>query len=120
MRRYFAVALPLHVLDEDESIAPRLAAAAPELRDALAAMHGDHETHAPLVREVVALCADLARAPAKLGPIGRDLEAPARLLVSAMARHLADEEQLVFPAVGRLPADVQKTITAELRARRQT
>src|SRR5687768_5521196 len=38
VERYFSEALPLHVADEEESIAPRLRGLSPEVDDALAVM----------------------------------------------------------------------------------
>ncbi|MGE5185042.1 MAG: hemerythrin domain-containing protein, partial [Acidobacteriota bacterium] len=46
IRRYFAVALPLHIADEEEAIMPRLAAASDDVTRALAAMHREHAAHA--------------------------------------------------------------------------
>ena len=49
VRRYLAVALPLHIADEDASITPRLLAHDPALGPALDRMHAEHEAHAPLL-----------------------------------------------------------------------
>lgn len=109
--RYFREALPLHVADEEASIAPRLAAThAPPL----ASMHADHETHEPLVAALLAACATVAADPARRG----ELAAPAAAVVAAMEAHLADEERDLFPAIAQLSAADQAAIVAELRARR--
>src|SRR5688500_12595995 len=47
--KYFTEALPFHVADEDETIAPRLAGASPEVDAALATLAADHHRHEPLV-----------------------------------------------------------------------
>src|SRR6478752_10243593 len=58
IRRYFAVSLPLHVADEEELIEPALAGASSEVDAALAAMHAEHEAHAPALARLVGACAE--------------------------------------------------------------
>ena len=41
------------------------------------------------------------------------------VLRAELERHLAAEEQLVVPTVARLPADEQRAILDEMRARRR-
>src|SRR5687767_9470641 len=54
IRRYFAIAFPLHVADEEETIEPRLAGH--HVDGALDQMRTDHVEHAQLVRPLVELC----------------------------------------------------------------
>lgn len=110
--RYFREALPLHVADEEHSIAPRLHG----VDAALAAMHREHEAHGPLVADLIETCTRVAEAPARRA----ELAAPAAAAVAAFEAHLADEERTIFPAIARLSAEDQAAIVAELRARRGT
>src|SRR5262245_31350447 len=59
IRRYFAESFPLHLADEDEQLAPRLAGTSAEVDAALAQMTTEHATHAPLVARVLAICSTL-------------------------------------------------------------
>ena len=118
VRRYLAVALPLHIADEDEAIAPRLLAHQPDLAPALARMHAEHEAHAPLLAGVIDLCADLARSPADLATLAPRLAPLAADLAAALIAHVDEEERVVIPAVATLPAADQAAIVSELRARR--
>jgi hypothetical protein len=118
VRRYLALALPLHVADEDTSLTPRLLAHAPATAAALARMHDEHVAHHTLVLEVAARCAAIARAPDQLAALAPALAAPAAELQAALALHLEEEERDIMPAVAALPADEQAAIVAELRARR--
>jgi len=90
--RYFTEALPLHVADEEELIAPRVATGE---------MHAEHVSHEPLLAR---LCAgDFTVAPE---------------LAVLFDQHLAAEERDVFPAVRGLPQPEQDAIRAAMRARR--
>jgi hemerythrin-like domain-containing protein len=119
VRRYFVEALPLHVADEEQSLLPRLGGRDPELDAALERMEREHELHEPLVDELITICERLQRStdPA--------LESRVRLvelgaeLAGELARHLEEEESIVFPAIERwLPAREQAEIVAEMAKRR--
>ncbi len=119
VRRYFAVALPLHARDEEDSILPRLRGLDPEVDAALEAMRREHAEHGEPVGRLVALCGELAASPRRLP----DLAPHLALAVDALARHFAEhlrrEEQIVFPAIRRLvDAATDARIREELRARR--
>ena len=116
--RYFAVALPLHAADEDRSLAPRLVGRDAALDAALARMTADHAEHAAVLDPVVALCRQLAAAPATHAALAPTLAPAAAAMVAAFAAHLALEEAIVFPAVAALPAAVQRELRAEMLARR--
>jgi iron-sulfur cluster repair protein YtfE (RIC family) len=118
VRRYFAEALPLHVADEDETIAPRLAGA-PAAAAALAAIHRDHAAHAPAIAVLVEICGAIARDPARAAATSGDLARVAAWLTDELEAHLALEERTVIPAVRRLPREAQDVIRAEIRARRE-
>ncbi len=120
--RYFTVALPLHSTDEDLSVRPRLEAlaAAREVRALLSAMSDEHELihriidgAAPLWREIAVQPVRLRDHRAELGRAGTELEA-------LFQRHLAPEEEVLFPALRRhLDAAALAELHAEMRARRE-
>lgn len=118
VRRYFAVALPLHAADEEHSLVPRLRGRAAALDAALATMTAEHLEHQPDLGRVVELCAALAAAPERHAELAPALAEPAARLADAFARHLQLEEEVIFPVVATLPAEVQAAIVGELRARR--
>jgi iron-sulfur cluster repair protein YtfE (RIC family) len=115
VRRYFAEALPLHVADEDDSVAPRLAGLDAEVDDALAVMAREHREHEEPLRALLALCGELAAAPRRAGELGGVVA----VLEPAFAAHLEREERVVFPAIRRLLAPAQQAaLLDEVRARR--
>jgi hypothetical protein len=118
VRRYFAVALPLHARDEEESILPRLRGLDPEVDRELDAMHAEHAGHEPLLARLVALCDALAAEPSRRAELGPALGQVADELAGHFAEHLGREERAVFPALGRLSDGERAQIVAELRARR--
>lgn len=118
VERYFSEALPLHVRDEEESIAPRLRGRSSAVDAALDSMHEQHELHVDLLARVLAASAVLRSSP-------RDPRARAALLLVArplravLEPHLLAEEEIVFPAVRALLSTAdQAAILGELRARR--
>jgi iron-sulfur cluster repair protein YtfE (RIC family) len=119
VRRYFAEAFPLHAQDEEESILPRLAGRDRQVDAALVTMHREHATQvAPLAR-VTELCAELATSPGRHAELAPALGRAAGALREHFARHLALEEEVVFPALQALVADAARAeIVRELRARR--
>jgi hypothetical protein len=109
VHRYFAVSLPLHLLDEEESIKPRLPAA--QALELMSMQHVEHERLlAPLLAHWAALRAG--------GGDRQALRAELRALAADLEAHLQLEERDVFPAVARLPPDAQAAIIAEMEARR--
>ncbi len=65
VHRYFALALPLHARDEEESIAPRLRGLDAAVDAELATMIGEHRDHQGPLLELVGACAELAVEPAR-------------------------------------------------------
>ena len=116
--RYFRESLPLHVADEEEQVARRLAGTSPEVDRALAQMEAEHAEHAPDVARIVAICAQLEREPGRMPALAAELAACAARLDAAFAAHLALEERVVFPALARLPAADRDAMLAALRERR--
>ncbi len=119
IRRYFSVALPLHIADEEELITPRLATANDAVARALATMHGDHAAHAAEIARLVALCSELEREPARLAQRAGELHASAVQCTADLEPHLELEERVVFPALRHLPATQRDEIRHGMRARRE-
>ncbi len=118
--RYFRDALPLHVADEEHSIAPRLRGHDPAVDVALAGMLHEHLEHLAAIAAVISACdaiAGASDAPA-LAARRASLAAPGAALAAGMEAHLAAEEATLFPALAALPAAAQAAIVDELRARR--
>jgi hemerythrin-like domain-containing protein len=118
LRRYFGVALPLHIRDEDESIRPRLE----RLGDVALVAQLDAMTH-----EHVAADIHLAELLEQWDAIAREPSdarcfatyKPTVWLDRHLLAHLADEETRIFPALDRLPRAQWDAIVAEMQARRR-
>jgi hemerythrin-like domain-containing protein len=116
--RYFSLALPLHVRDEEESLLPRLQGASAEVDEALAAMHRQHGEHEAPIRALLETLQALAAAPGDRGLRSR-LNDEAAALGGAFEEHLAIEERVLFPFIlARWSHATQAQVLAELRARR--
>jgi hypothetical protein len=117
VHRYFATALPMHVLDEDTSLMPRLWAVADvPLQDAMVSMadqHGDiEETIADLLPE----WRDASLAGRVMPAFVREETVALDLMLTV---HLDLEESVIFPAARRLlDASTLTLLAAEIRARR--
>ncbi len=121
VERYFTLALPLHVRDEEESLLPRLYGRDAEVDRALAAMASQHVEHGALISRLVALAAALHADPARLAELAGDLAAVAVPLERELAAHLEHEETVVFPAIARLlDAAAQAAVVGEIAARRSS
>ncbi len=121
VHRYFAVALPLHARDEEESLLPRLEGLDPDVDRELAEMMREHGEHADPTERVLTACASLQRDPKLLDTVAPALDAAARTLQRHFDEHLAREERVIFPAIReRLDAATQETIQAEMRERRSS
>lgn len=118
IRRYFLEAFPLHLADEDEDIAPRLAGTSSEVDAALATMSADHVDHAPAIVRLVELCARLELDPTRHATLAPALAAAAHELVAQLSPHLELEERVLFPALQRLTAPERQAIQDAVRARR--
>ncbi len=119
VRRYFRRALPFHVRDEEDSIAPRLASAPAEVASALARMTREHATHDALVDALVATCEAMMDTPEGWAEIAPELGARAAALGAALAPHLEAEERVIFPAIAALGEEPRAAIAAEMNARRE-
>ena len=120
VHRYFTVALPLHIADEEESVRPRLLASATDDADlaaALAQMTDEHaridDTLAALLPRFAAVAADPARRQELVSQQGAVAD-----VSRALAAHLVLEETRLFPACAAWSPAIRAAVVAELRARR--
>lgn len=118
IRRYFTVALPLHVADEEQTIAPRIAGAGASVAAALKTGAAEHADHQYLIARLVELCEEVERRPAELRVINGRLSRLVEVLASELAQHLELEERVVFPALRVLSAAERAEILAAARSRR--
>ena len=120
VERYFRVALPLHVDDEERSLGSRLLAApvAPGVLLAIEAMTDEHEVLERLVAGLLPRWAELAERPSELASLASLLAEDTGELRRRCDAHLEDEERVLFPAVREhLRADA-RAIREEMIARR--
>jgi iron-sulfur cluster repair protein YtfE (RIC family) len=124
VHRYFSVGLPLHVADEDESIAPRLEADGNQARsvcEAVTSMTAQHVTIDEMLQRALPLWAALAGTDGASAEAAREaLDELAPRLAVLFDLHIAHEEQTIFPAISALPAEERRAIVQEMRARRGT
>lgn len=121
VRRYFSVAMPHHVEDEEESVLPRLMGKDAALDAALERMEAEHEGHVEPLRRLVEIAGELAARPDRLPARRETLGEVGGALVRAFDAHLEAEEAIVFPAIReKLSVDEREAILGELRRRRQT
>ncbi|HVY48817.1 MAG TPA: hemerythrin domain-containing protein [Minicystis sp.] len=111
--RYFELALPLHVEDEEQSLAPRLVAHGDAA--GLEAMRGEHVEIEARLAALLPVFRAVAEAPERAA--SPDLAAT-RALADLLERHLQLEEAVVFPAARRLPDADLRALPGELAARR--
>jgi iron-sulfur cluster repair protein YtfE (RIC family) len=114
VHRYFTEALPLHVQDEERSLAPRLRRFAPDVAAALDDMEREHRAHDELLAKLLPAWAAI-RTDANAAAQTRS---DAERLQTLLEQHLAAEERLVLPALARLPAGERDALVDEMRARR--
>ncbi|MBK7859766.1 MAG: hemerythrin domain-containing protein [Archangiaceae bacterium] len=116
--RYFRLALPQHVRDEEESVLPRLKGRARLLDEALATMHAEHEAHVSALERLFTRLEDVRGAPLDTGARTALLDA-ATSLSAAFEEHLRAEEAIILPALRQyVPSEVRAAMLGELRARR--
>jgi len=119
VERYFSIALPLHVRDEEDSVLTRLAGKDSEVDRALATMEDQHDRHEAQLAELLAATREVGERPGDQAARDR-LAAAAKVIVDEFTVHLEMEERILFPAIGRLLSPEAKAeIVAEQRARRQ-
>jgi iron-sulfur cluster repair protein YtfE (RIC family) len=116
--RYFTIALPRHIRDEEDSVLPRLHGRSTELDSALTRMAEEHESHASELAALQKHCEEVRARPRDPGA-RTALARVARHLSAEFEPHLKSEEEIVFPAIrALLSTQEQEEIVRELRARR--
>lgn len=119
LHRYFSQALPLHVRDEEETLAPRLKDHDPAVDEALGAMQAEHSAHEAVLHEFLMLIAALVAEPARLEMLQHELRSITAELRVQLGAHLEAEERILFPTVARFcDANLQATMLDEIRRRR--
>jgi hemerythrin-like domain-containing protein len=121
-QRYFAKAAPKHTADEEESLFPRLrAAAATQGKDckAIARLEGDHEQADRLHAQVDGLLEVWLRDGSLPAERFTELGSVLATLRELYREHIHVEEAEVFPLAGSLlsPSDLS-AVGSEMRARR--
>jgi len=118
VERYFTEALPLHVADEEQSLAPRLRGRSCEIDRALIAMERQHREHDSKLAALLLAVAAVSQAPERAAP-KRDLGRVIELVRADFEQHLALEEALIIPAArSLLSVELRAAILVELRQRR--
>lgn len=117
---YLTQALPLHMLDEHDSILPRLSGRTPDLDRALERMDREHVEEETAVAELVRLCRIIVEDPKRLDDIREELRLCTRHLTVRLESHLSGEEREIFPIVQTLDEETQAEIVREIRQRRLT
>lgn len=117
--RYFGVAFPLHIADEDQTIAPRLADAGDAVTKALAQMSADHVEHQADIDRLVAVCSEIEQDPTQLTALAAELSLLVEAISLQMATHLELEENVVFPALRLLDAAERGALLSQMRERRR-
>jgi hypothetical protein len=117
VHRYFTVALPLHVQDEEDSLAPRLMRVGDDaVTDSLEAMSRDHLELDDNLAALAGRWLDIADDPTRERCAATRWEATC--LVIHFDQHLSLEESRIFPAIAKLPAPQADAIAREMKARR--
>ena len=120
--RYFGQALPLHILDEDETLhdALRGRELAPDVVRAMATMTAEHAVIEPAIHEALDRWRQLTDQPLLLSTLREELSRLTLLLSTLRAAHLEAEERLIFPAVAKaLTVAEQAELARRMRQRRQ-
>jgi hemerythrin-like domain-containing protein len=121
--RYFGTALPLHILDEDETLCSALSE--PWLPEtcavALAQMRDEHLVIEPVIEEALVGWRRLVSEPLELAALRDGLQLLTLRLGALLEAHLDAEERLIFPVASQvLTADTKARLSEAMRARRQS
>jgi hypothetical protein len=121
VERYFTMALPLHVEDEDVSLARLLRELelSEELRRGVEEMERQHREIEALVATLLPRWRLLREQPGRHEEFARELLADSERLKGLMEEHLGLEERLLFPeARARLSPASVAALSAEIQERR--
>ncbi len=119
--RYYAVSLPLHEADEEDSLRPRLSSVAdPKVEHALAAMHDQHMAIDDLLERLLPLLRLVSNNPGALSNAGGEMCSITGALTQVFDAHLQIEEEVIFPAIGaRLTEQDRTELIREMKDRRK-
>ncbi len=120
VHRYYAVSLPLHEADEEDTLRPRLAVIADEkISHALAAMHEQHQAIDELLERLLPLLVLVQSNPENLHAVAAEMCSITRALDEIFRAHLQMEEEVIFPAIrASLHEGAREEMLGEMRARR--
>jgi len=121
--RYFREAAPKHTADEEESLFPRLRELrSPEVENAFSSLEeleGDHRRAEGLHAKVEELGAEYLLRGKLSGDQVAEFRAAVGQLAAMYQRHIAVEDETLFPVAAKLLSDGDKqTIAAEMAKRR--
>lgn len=121
VHRYFTVAYPLHVEDEERALLPRLAGRGEvEVERALKRMQAEHHVLEVGTGALVRAMATLMETPERFEELSTTLARNARSLREGFESHLVAEETVLFPAGRRLlSSEERNAFLEEIRARRR-
>ncbi len=119
--RYYSVSLPLHEVDEEDSLRPRLDKVADErVHHALAAMHDQHLAIDDLLERLLPLLHMVSNNPALIAEAGAEMCSITKALSEMFAAHLQMEEEVIFPAIeSSLTESDRSELLTEMRGRRK-
>ena len=121
-RQYFAHAAPKHTADEEESLFPRMKAAARangKTCEAIERLEGDHDRAAPLHKRIDFLLDEWGRAGSLQSERSTELHSLLEALRELYSAHIHVEDTEVFPLAGTLlTAKELAAVGSEMRARR--
>ncbi len=119
--RYLSVSLPLHEADEEDTLRPRLDAAADDrVRHALIAMHDQHQAIDELIERLLPLLLLVERNPAAIHEAGGEMCSITKALQEIFDAHLKLEEEAIFPVIRELlPASERAAMLTEMQQRRR-
>jgi iron-sulfur cluster repair protein YtfE (RIC family) len=119
--RYYSVSLPLHEIDEEDTLRPRLDAVADErVRHALVAMHDQHQAIDELIERLLPLLQMVERNPGALHETGGEMCSITKALEEVFGAHLKLEEEAIFPAIrAGLSETARAEMLVEMQQRRQ-
>ncbi len=119
--RYYAVSLPLHEADEEETVRPRLNTLDDEkLRHALLAMTDQHQAIDELLERLLPLLVMVQNNPQTIHAAGTEMCSITKALDEMFRAHLQLEEEVIFPAIrSGLAEDTRREMLLEMQIRRK-
>lgn len=119
--RYFGKALPLHILDEDETLCGALAEPwlPASCAAALSTMRSEHSVIEPAIDEALSAWRQLTVEPLQLAAMREGLQLLTLRITALLEAHLDAEERLIFPVASQvLSSETKASLVQAMRARR--